>query len=99
LKVRRIFWRWGEVIRVCEDMSEGGLYSTIPPHCGRMNASAFVGLPESSSICKGLREADGIKRTKWRTGSFDALEAYEMLSYVIDVQMEKRTYTRSIRLN
>jgi hypothetical protein len=42
-----------------------------------MNASEFMGLPEVSSMCRGLREADGTKRMKCRTGSFDALEAYD----------------------
>lgn len=51
------------------------LYIEIPPHCGRRNALDLEGVPSLERILRGVRDADGIKRRKWRTGSFEALDA------------------------
>lgn len=45
-----------------------------------MNALDFVGFPLESRRYNGRWAVDGIKRTKWRTGSFEALDAGEPVS-------------------
>lgn len=72
----------------------GVLYIEIPPHCGRRNALDLDGVPSLFRILRGVWEADGMKRRKWRTGSFEALDA-DSVSEVTDL-CPRRIYSHNV---